>query len=367
MAFLTVFPPEILCSITERLDGYGIANLWFSGDKNLLGRLSNGGVTVFKVTLSRNKRIFWPTLVSKFNRLLRLNVKIDSYDSELEVRKVDLYSLSPTLEFLHLKFMNAELVFLGLKLIVTDSHPDPIWSPPTSGNIVIDPFSICDHLPNLQYLSLNGDSALADDFLTTLPSTLHTLKLAQNRGITRHGIPMLPSSLTKLSLGTNLSLGAGTDFPPNLTYLDMRSTNNISSEFLDKLPISLTFLDISQCESDMTDLVHRLPKNLEYLGLRWNGSLSGQLFASLPRSLRHLHANYQSILTNAIMIDLPPNLETLVTRDSNRLSDSSMTLLPRTITKLDLRKCSELTAQCLTDLPPTIRVLKIILPLHSTG
>jgi len=359
MGQIGVFPPEILSLITERLTAYDTANLVFSGDRNLIRRLTNGGVSVFELVFSREKRICWPKMISLFPTLKRFKLETGTNDSGIEVKNVDLYSLPSSLESLHVSFENAEYAFLGAELIVADPYPDPIWSPRTDGDIHIVPFPVSERLPNLLKLHINGNPALGNPFLTSLPTSLTELYLESNTHLTLLGLGMLPPNLTHLALDNNSQLDGIHHVPSTLTYLSISCAVQTHPDFLLDLPRDLTYLDLSRCDHDFGEMWKDLPPALTTLKLPWNSSISGY-WGELPRGMHHIRADYQSLITDEAVPYLPPCLETLVMRDATELTDAAIPNLPRTMTKLDLRKSVLLTNACLKDLPPKMRRIKTL-------
>lgn len=348
------FPSEILCSVTQTLDGFDIANLWFTGDKRIRTRLEMGGVTEFHLTLRQTRSRGWPKLASRFRRLESLSIR-PKCSHTIWLRDVDLASLAPTLKHMKLNFENAEMALLGLPFVISDRYPDPVWSPPTTGEMKLAPLPLAELFPRLETLGIYGEPALASVLIPCLPQTLLTLSLP-HRNISLESINALPPNLTCLKLPNVTHFNLAAKFPPGLTTLILRSANPISPKLMSSFPPGLLTLNIASCESPMLELVDFLPPELTSLSVDWNSTFDDEVCARLPRTLRYLTVRYQSKLSK--FQNLPPTLQTLITRDTVDVNDEDIALLPPTMTKIHMMK-AKVSSACLKYLPAGARSIAL--------
>lgn len=223
---------------------------------------------------------------------------------------------------------------------------------------------------SLQELTLQV-TCREDDVLSQLPSSLHTLKLA-NRWTKPLDFTQLPRQLTSLNLEDSVAPYSSI-LPDTLDVRKLPSkltSLTVGIHFLDKdeqcglLPQSLTHLSLGFLSVTITDQgIQLLPSSLLSLKvLCYTNSaagsvlLEGTLYPALPRKLQSLHWGPCVHFTGHKFYELPAGLKTLILPYA-KISNEHIRDLPRSLIHLSA-PISTLSSLYLIDLPPTLRRLE---------
>ena len=174
-------------------------------------------------------------------------------------------------------------------------------------------------------------------------------------------------------------------WPPNLTQLHCPMNDEMSQYDFDRLPISLTDLDLSNNGHILAD---RLPPQLVHIRMKKNQKFEHALDEfNLPPQLSTLdglrshiadnskpfqwplqlsYLNFECCMNASKLPKLPETLQTLifknmgVERGTNRLSfDNCIAQLPRQLKHLTVIFCDIYQESCMKDLPSTLETLDV--------
>lgn len=199
------------------------------------------------------------------------------------------------------------------------------------------------HLPKqLEQLKLKIIDGLSSRHLRYLPDSLNTLCIIGDESTStpiERLLDRLPSSLSWLELNSAFSLSASTlkSLPNNMVVLDVHGDRSVVADDYDMLPPSLTVLNLHKNFGDPgAGSAPRLPTSLTRVALphMWNSEL---LASTIPNTVAALGV-YPPI-SPSVVKKWPPFLTTLdVSHDAALASDDSIDLilniLPRTLTSL---------------------------------
>jgi hypothetical protein len=332
-----------------------------TGDKSLTFQMGpNGGVQELDIYFQPTGDIKWIPVASLFLKLRFFSVTLSSNPFSYMITGMNLHWLSKSLLVLRLKFPN---VFDELLIPNT-----------TSGDIRYH--SIRDHFPQLEELTLDGNTKYYKELFDVLPKTLLELHLTaiMDDSVSYTVIDKLPRSIVRLTLmsptqealkAAQMDLGMATakatvSFPPNLEYLKLHASWGLMVSHC--YPRHLTWLDAryAQYERIPVDFVS-LPPNL----LHYETSLKSvkvEDIAKLPRTLTELRLGWDTVVPSGdeLLEALPPCL-TNCSLLSDREAVMNYRKLPRTLKYLDLY--NELNTGTLEDLPKTLERLSVEAPI----
>ena len=364
---LDSLPPEILDSITRRMEPHDIARLCTTGAPSLDHRLAHGGVTEFVLQSEVSGDRRWPTIVSRFRRLRTLVV---SAPFGVSFRGIHLESLSSTIRHIKFEFNEAESCWylppfpsvVGNYTHLTSTEPEMM--------------DVKRLFPELESLELAGTYHVSNRFVSCLPPSLHYLSIqtiddlrppGTPRFFDSDGLQHLPRHLGSLSIQGYLPLSPEdvSKIPRSVTSLRLLGASKLDDESIAHLPRELQHLAVSFSGATKISNVglSLLPANLTSLDLRKNEKLTSSCFEHLPqrltalqiggpnmniaiadgkrlpRGLTTLNLSNVHIEGNKVTKTLPRALSTLIiVLRGESVSSGMSSFIPRTVTHLYVSK-----------------------------
>lgn len=331
---LNAFPVEVLREVFINLGAKDLSRLWCTGNYLLHWKMkTNRCVDVFDLEFEESGRWKWPSLISYFKGLRDIRIK-----APFPTNITDIFGLSRDLESISFEFYEAESCFdlphirNGPRRVIERSLAIP------------DSVDMKLLVPNLTYLNLAGSDAVSDYFISTLPTSLRTLRLHScNRSHT--------AIITVASLDV---------LPPNLTDLRLPAPFIKTGEHLSKIPRSVTRLELLSDGLDYTagdkdPKLDKLPPGLLELHLPNNRNIRNSQIAYLPRSLRVFTVPHNELLTSECLPSLPRTLEVFVmyrcATSPVGAPETPLKVLPPALTNLTMTMACPWSDTCIEVLP----------------
>ena len=405
---LSVFHPEVICLVADRIPGHSLGRLWLSGDKSLQKSLgSAGGVTSFKLELDNLYYHGWPHLVEKFPHLVDFSLVTGPYYHNNSLLEPKMDSLPRNLRSIEvnesgaatalINFLHANPAhFPHLESLKVAKSFLPFDAPPLEGYtrlqtlllekvIALDVASLP---PSLTSLSFNAVSIILPEgvmfpsrletlvFATdgwSYPETLHSsipasltaLVALTGPGINEEELPQLTNGI-KFDLGyfkpslPSTSANDISELPSTTTELRIEGHRGQPVIGIQSFPPSLTSLVIGFLSYELASL---LPKTLKSLDTRLP-PLIGHL---LPQELTDLQIDFSADVDLNVLVSLPPTLTSLSMSSTTPLAVKNrptLTLelaegLPRKLDSLTLQEISIEDPLAFEHLPPSLKRLNL--------
>jgi hypothetical protein len=164
--------------------------------------------------------------------------------------------------------------------------------------------------PTLTHLSLGANSTMNDDSMEFLPNTITKLIMPSNMALTGASMFILPPKLEYLDLKANTAINQDvhlSGLPSTLTAL-LLGAKTFTDAAAPLLPRSLTFLSLPNNIEFTNAAIAELPRKLIHLDLSINGNLTDDCIQHMPRSLSLLRIR-KAVLTNDCILHLPKKLQ----------------------------------------------------------
>ena len=301
---LVLLPREILAKITSSLSTLDIVmRLYGCGDSTLTARLKTGGVT----SLTHSGSVLPQSRIDFIKSLQLDSFTINTAGVPTAFCQQLIQGLLPSL-----RRLNVTGCFASDIMQIYFSPPDGNFQPLP---LPVQPYEapawiVRNAYPRLETLRIDKEPQepfLIVEFLAGLPDTLVYLSFSDSASDFVNALSILPPNLSHLKLTGGLAMAARFR---NMSSMDViastpkdqllsnlgrwsKSTLKPFSFGEDRIPPSITSLDLDCSWANFTESAHSYPPHLEVLHLRGSTSLDrctvGQFFNTFPRSITEVH------------------------------------------------------------------------------
>lgn len=336
-------PPSIMDLITSNLHPAELCLLWETGCSALHRNMANGGVTTFELVLKVIGDRRWPVRISDFRQLRKLVITAPFGTG---FHHIDLKSLPPSITHVHFEFNEAESCFY--------------LRPDESSHIVASPdmVDISTIFPNLRSIILAGAYHVSNQFISSLPKSVHTVSVQTIDDVQPPGTPRF------------FSVEGLEALPPELGALSVQGYCPWVREDFLKLPRSLLSLNLLGSCPIEDDCFSALPPCLEKFELTGCNKMlvNSELLACLPTTLTSLKLRHVANLNRSCFQYLPKGLNSLELGGPLLNIDSeSIKQFPPRLTFLNITDCSFESASCFHHFPKSLKTLIVNISRHLYG